>query len=317
MEPSDSVPFEENSESLETQNTLETEVTTDVEAESVSPSNVESASTDGVDNSIDPFAFDEATSQPFIGRWNTLVTRTNWEKGRIIQEWRQSLIDANAPATAYSDEAWSRLVGSVTSQHVGRLRRVHQKFGATFESYPGLFWTHFQAAADWDDAEMWLEGAVRESWSVSKMRRQRWETLGSLPGDEPKENDVVAAEVDEDFEPALEKEPGSKGDNFDETTAGPRPDGPDFGDEEHRAENLGSDDDSEIYAEDVAESAEPPVRPFEDLGELPSDLTEAFEAFKLAIIHHKTDQWSEVSSGDVLASLDALKALVTAPSGDE
>jgi hypothetical protein len=42
-------------------------------------------------------------------------------------------------------------------------------------------------------------------------------------------------------------------------------------------------------------------------------LSEAFENFKLAILRHKTAGWQEVSCSDVLLSLDALKALATAP----
>ncbi|MCU0720641.1 MAG: hypothetical protein MUC83_13110 [Pirellula sp.] len=26
---------------------------------------------------------------PFVGKWNTLISQTNWEKGRIISEWRK------------------------------------------------------------------------------------------------------------------------------------------------------------------------------------------------------------------------------------
>jgi hypothetical protein len=58
------------------------------------------------------------------------------------------------------------------------------------------------------------------------------------------------------------------------------------------------------------------VRPFENLAELPEDLAEAFESFKLAILRHKTDDWRQISRDDVLASLDALKELVLAPSLD-
>ena len=119
----------------------------------------------------------DAASQPFVGQWNQLVSTTNWDKGRIIFDWREALIEAEAPAVEYSDEAWSRRVGNVTGQHVGRLRRVFQRFGTTANDYEGLFWSHFQAALDWEDAEMWLEGGVQNEWSVSQMRRQRWEKV--------------------------------------------------------------------------------------------------------------------------------------------
>jgi hypothetical protein len=59
------------------------------------------------------------------------------------------------------------------------------------------------------------------------------------------------------------------------------------------------------------------VRPFESLPDLPDDLAEAFDAMKLAILHHKRDEWSKIAESDVLRTLDALKALVTAPSDEE
>ena len=121
------------------------------------------------------------TANEYVGRWNRLVSTTNWEKGRIIFEWREALQQAGAPSSVYSDEAWSQQVGNVTPQHVGRLRRVYERFEKVHQQYRGLYWSHFQAALDWDDAEMYLEGAVQNDWSVSQMRNQRWEALGGQP----------------------------------------------------------------------------------------------------------------------------------------
>jgi len=149
----------------------------------------------------------DTASQPFVGRWNQLVSTTNWEKGRIILQWREALVAAAAPAIEYSDEAWSRRVGAVTGQHVGRLRRVYERFGDAADKYEGLYWSHFQAALDWQDAEMWLEGAVQNNWSVSQMRRTRWETLGAVAADQPRDEDIVTTELDEDFEPAQNEPP--------------------------------------------------------------------------------------------------------------
>src|SRR5215472_3659573 len=142
-------------------------------------------------------AVDE-TSAPFLGQWNRLVSTTNWEKGRIILEWRQALIAAEAPAADYSDEAWSTRVGNVTGQHVGRLRRVYERFDALRAELTALYWSHFQAALDWDDAEMWLEGAQQSGWSVAEMRRQRWQTLGAIEADRPREDDSTREPLDED-----------------------------------------------------------------------------------------------------------------------
>jgi len=251
----------------------------------------------------------EETSLEFLGQWQRLVSTTNWEKGRMICQWRQALVDSGADWQEYSDEAWSRRVGNLSGQHVGRLRRVSERFGQQRETYPGLYWSHFQAAMDWPDAEMWLEGAVHSGWSISQMRRQRLEAMGGLPGDEL-ESDVIEAEVDEDFTPAAEghlevRDPRdgaaySEGPDYGE--------GPDFGDQQA----------SHSSAAEPWDEEEPPavatVRPFEQLADLPADVAEAFESFKLAILHHKLAGWAEISCHDLLGALESLKQLAMAPS---
>lgn len=247
----------------------------------------------------------DETSLEFLGRWQRLVSTTNWEKGRIIGGWRQALVDAGATPQQYSDEVWSRRVGNVSGQHVGRLRRVFERFGAAHETFAGLYWSHFQAALDWDDAELWLEGAAQNGWSISEMRSQRWEAMGG--GDPPPADELPAdAEVDEDFTPSDSHEvrdpsPAARAD-FD----------PDFGDE---SAETGSEANREMAEGDWDPQAyhEPPVRPFESLPDLPPDLSEAFEGYKLAILRHRLAGWQDVSASDVLASLDALKQLVLSP----
>ncbi len=125
----------------------------------------------------------DETTRRYLGQWQRLVSTTNWDKGRILCAWRQSLQQSGAPAAEYSDEAWSRQVGTVTPQHVGRLRRTWERFGAVSNDYAGLYWSHFQAASDWPDAEMWLEGAVQSDWSVLQMRQQRATALGLVEAD--------------------------------------------------------------------------------------------------------------------------------------
>ena len=49
------------------------------------------------------------------------------------------------------------------------------------------------------------------------------------------------------------------------------------------------------------------------VADLPEDVLEAFEGMKLAVLRHKALEWAEISLQDLLASLDALKALATAP----
>jgi hypothetical protein len=250
----------------------------------------------------------EDLSAKYSGRWEKLVSTTNWEKGRIICEWRQELLAAGAPLEACSDEAWSRRVGQVSPQHVGRLRRVYQRFGEIYPQFPGLYWSHFQAALDWHDAEMWLEGAVQSGWSVARMRVKRWRAMGAPAGLEPRDADIIAAELDEDVDPGNDSPAEDLGGSLHEvrepaadrrTDAGPA--------EAEEWEAAG-----EAAAADVSAAPEP-IRPFENLPPLPGDLADAFEAFKLAILNHKLAGWREASLEDVLAVLDALKQLALAP----
>ena len=259
----------------------------------------------------------------YIGQWNRLVSTTNWEKGRIICQWRDALIAGGAPVTDYSDEAWSQLVGGVTSQHVGRLRRVFQRFGEAFDQYEGLYWSHFQASLDWEDAEMWLEGAIHNNWSVSQMRGKRWETLGK-PGDGPPPDDSALA--DETDEGIAASEPGRLGPGAPavpvasipaavkpiETPTKKRP-----RDEEDQID----DSDSRVsHDADEREPAKPLLkqrtRLAVDVDELPDDLADAFEQFKLAIIAHRRLGWSETTPEAVLECLDALRELTLAPSDE-
>ncbi|MCA9257956.1 MAG: hypothetical protein KDA61_02095 [Planctomycetales bacterium] len=256
---------------------------------------------------------------PFVGQWNNLVSTTNWEKGRIICEWREALMADGAPVTDYSDEAWAQLVGGVTSQHVGRLRRVFQRFGENFEQYPALFWSHFQAAIDWEDAEMWLEGAIHNGWSVSQMRGKRWETHGSPDEPLPAEQAAEEPEGDIPAESIAAEEAAA-------AQAGPETTAVKSVDEEEKAKaSKKNDEEEDDHYDDGTEATAGPTSPGEgemsqtaapkrrlpvEVDELPDDIAEAFEQFKLAIIAHRREGWSETTPEDVLECLDALKQLV-------
>ncbi len=294
---------------------------TSIEGEPVVESEVATAESDEIGDEADGATPEEIaaameTSQPFVGRWNCLVSTTNWEKGRIIFEWRDALEASGAPASEYADETWARHVGSVSGQHVGRLRRVSMRFSRNYQEFEGLFWSHFQASLDWEDAEMWLEGAVQNGWSVANMRNSRWETMGSLEENRPADEDVVVSETDEDFEPSRTSDPTVNSyESSGEVATGPAPEGPDFGDE---SEPSGSEkgDGASIYADDPPGETVEFVRPFESLGELPADVVDAFEAYKLVILRHKGEGWESISREEMLSSLDALKELALAPSAE-
>lgn len=254
-----------------------------------------------------------ALSEPFVSRWSVLISKTNWEKGSIICAWREELVAQSAPASAYSDEAWSRRVGGVTSQHVGRLRRVYQRFGTSYETYTNLYWTHFLAALDWDDAEMWLEGASQSKWSISEMRSTRWQASGGEPGLEPDTQEVVGSSMDEDFTPNAEslKRQGEEESTRDskDIAEGPRFDGPDFGDEPEASGVVATADSA--LDDEVAGPAEPLISPFASLPSLPVDVADALEQFKLAIIRHRSGNWEECSRESMLQTIEALRSFAT------
>ncbi len=249
-------------------------------------------------------------SEVFIGRWNRLVSQTNWEKGAIIVQWRTETGSVADDEPARSDEVWSRLVGGVSPQHVGRLRRTWQRFGATASTYPGLYWSHFYAALDWDDAEMWLEGAVREGWSVSRMRTRRWETLGGDAGlgPDPAGRDLVTTEIaEENHALATEARPARSG----EFSSEPLDEGPDFGPAEMKF--------GESAASPATVSADPldalaGEALFTSLAGLPPDVADAVESLQLCIIRHRGLAWREISSERMVALLEALQRLARSSS---
>jgi hypothetical protein len=220
--------------------------------------------------------------------------------------------------TEYSDEAWSQLVGGVTSQHVGRLRRVYQRFGEVSDQYEGLYWSHFQAAIDWEDAEMWLEGAIHNGWSVSQMRGKRWETVGkpgeSMPADESESEQATGDDapwLGDESEAAAPVTSESAEVKAVEGTAKRAKEESDDEDEAAERSSSSSDDYESPKASTKSRS-----RLGVEVDELPEDIADAFEQFKLAIIAQRRLSWSETTPEAVLECLDALRDLTLAPSDD-
>jgi hypothetical protein len=161
---------------------------------------------------------------------------------------------------------------------------------------------------------MWLEGALQNDWSVSQMRKVRWEAIGAPADLKPSDADIIVAELDEDVDSDLDSQLEGAVAGVIEAALGVVHD--DDADEEaadeYEESHEGDSESAGVKGSVTAETA-PPVRPFENLANLPDDLAESLESFKLAIIRHRLDGWAETSPDDVLASLDALKALVLAP----
>ena len=250
-------------------------------------------------------------STEYVGRWNRLVSTTNLEKGRIISEWRAALQQADAPAVSYTDDAWSQQVGGVTPQHVGRLRRVYERFGEAHEQYPRLYWSHFQAA------------------SIGPMPKCICKAPSKAIGRSPRcaisvGKQSAASRSCSRTRPILSHPSWTK--TFLPATIANLP--PEISEsiaEVHGTDDFSEYDDSEAALFDNTSSASdamgasvdapsaPLLRPFESLPPLPADLKEAFELMKLAILAHKVCGWAEIARDDVLSMLESLKQLALAP----
>jgi len=262
-------------------------------------------------------------SEPIVGKWNVLVSQTNWEKGALILSWRNELIAAGLPNTIYSDESWSRRVGNVSAQHVGRLRRVAERFGESNQNFSELNWSHFYAALEWDDAELWLEGAVQKDWSVAQMRVQRWEAIGGAVDQKPREEDVFVTEIDEDTysqQSSLERMPPDRIEGrsaeigavdaiegFDASSvtapvATPEP--PKKKKEKEKAKQTELDSSIPATGEILMS--------LKGISEFPADLAEPLELLKVAVLNHKLAGWKSIPAEQVCRSLEALKMLTVA-----
>jgi hypothetical protein len=252
----------------------------------------------------------QSLSEDYAGRWHRLVSNTNWEKGKIISLWRKALVDAGSDPVQYRDEVWARGVGGLTPHHASRLRRVHERFGETQATYPGLFWTHFLVALDWEDAELWLEGASRTPWSVSQMKRARWEARGKLDAELPEATIEVAEESEFDERAGMEEAVSAEVDPQLKDrigTSGPRNEGPDFGDWDQEAGGATEDAESIVDMDSDSVAA---LSPFASIRGLPEDVLEAAEALKLSLIRHRSSGWSQMEKQDFQRLLDAFQKLL-------
>ncbi len=227
-------------------------------------------------------------STRYIENWQQLVSQTNWEKGKIICQWRESVCKLHPEIESVSDRAWSQLIGNVSSEHVGRLRRTFQRFGETHTNYDNLSWTHFMVATAWDDAEMWLEGAVQNGWTIDSMRRTRWESMGARDTEIPRAEDVIVEEISVDGDQAV-----ARGDG--EVIEGPILEGPDWGESDQSSTSDHQADEDVIQG--ILDSA-------------PEELVEAYQALTTAIESCREENWKGLSRRQAFKLINSLKNLV-------
>jgi hypothetical protein len=144
------------------------------------------------------------------------------------------------------------------------------------------------------------------------MRAKRWEAHGAPEELKPREEEIMLTEMDEGAEVADDWVTPATA-----TTASVRdPDDAsaiENDDSQSKSEDASSPAKRTKAQDPTGETHEPAKlarkRPFANLPDLPDDVAEAFEQFKLAILAHKMTDWSDISRDDLLASLDALKEL--------
>ena len=254
----------------------------------------------------------EEVSSDFISSWNRLISMTNWEKGKLIHNWRTKLMENKLPRQVYSDESLAKRLGNVSAQHIGRLRRVYDRFHETFEKFTGLYWSHFQAVLDWDDAEDWLVDASENQWSVAAMRLQRWEAIGSPVGQKPNDADIIMSEPDEDVNPYNDSDTVLDGNrksvepNRDKDKKKKDNNGNSGGGSSSGSSGGGSNDNDLGNFSSPAEA----FAQMKQMKDLPEDLREAFEQLKVVILSHKVSGWREVDPQRILTFLNAMKVVV-------
>ncbi len=258
------------------------------------------------------------SSRPFIGNWHAVVSQTNWEKGQIINQWRSKLEDSGVAPWLFSDPVWTRLVGEVSPQHVGRLRRTYDRFGDVYGDYAGLYWSHFFAALDWHNAEMWLEGAVQNNWSVSKMRYQRWETMGAIEDQRPDPLSIVSSPDEEGVivPPVISaRNDVSTRDDLKSVrgTNGPLSERPDFGDAddhpEHGPRTNSSMDELAVNGNRVDIEG--------TLALVPDDISRPFVELREALTRYRDENWQGVNRIHLVALLNDLRQLLRKVSPDK
>lgn len=94
------------------------------------------------------------------------LSDTNWTVGQMAAQWIKKF------ARSRTDADFGSLVG-LSPDQVFQRRRVWETFADVRQNYPRLFWSHFYAAMDWNDADECLQWAQDVQAGVAEMRAWR------------------------------------------------------------------------------------------------------------------------------------------------
>ena len=106
------------------------------------------------------------TEEVLISRAREAVSQCNWVVGECASNWTQRY------ARGRTDAEFGQMVG-LSGDQIFQRRRVWEAFGKTHEKFPGLKWSFFYVALNWDDSEDCLAWAQDSDATVAEMRAWR------------------------------------------------------------------------------------------------------------------------------------------------
>lgn len=106
------------------------------------------------------------TEEELISAARDAVSQCNWVVGECAARWTQRF------ARGRTDADFGQLVG-LSGDQIFQRRRVWEAFGDSHTQFPGLKWSFFYVALNWDDAEECLAWAHESDATVAEMRAWR------------------------------------------------------------------------------------------------------------------------------------------------
>lgn len=126
------------------------------------------------------------SEEELVRKAQLAISRCNWVVGECAAKWTRKF------ARGRTDADFAAQVG-LSPDQVYQRRRVWETFGATFENFPELKWSHFYVALNWDDAGDCLEWAKENEATVAEMRAWR-RALRGEEADEPVPADALTGD---------------------------------------------------------------------------------------------------------------------------
>ena len=137
-----------------------------------------------------------STDVPAIDSEETLLEQArgalsncNWVVGECAARWTEKY------ARGRSDADFGSLIG-LSGDQVYQRRRVWESFHDVRDVYPGLKWSHFYVALNWDDAAECLQWSQDQQATIAEMRAWRRAIHGEDLTVDPEANALQALDYD-------------------------------------------------------------------------------------------------------------------------